>query len=290
MSTIPFILVIISTFTHAYWNYLVKRSENKHIFTALSKLSEIVIFAIPAFYFLSFINFEQGFVFFVVIASFFTFLNYFFLASAYKHGDLSILYPVSRSSILFLPILAFIFIGEKIDGVGVAAIVLILVGTLVMHLDSFDARGIASLKTNLKNRGSFYAIMAALSAAGYTLWNKISVSSIHPFLFFYFYTLCIAILYGVFMVLKFPHEMVRQEWHNNKNRIVQVGFFNSFTSILILLALTMSKATYVGGMRQLSIVVGAFLGYRLLQEKMTAPKIFGILVSILGGFLLYLAK
>ena len=52
----------------------------------------------------------------------------------------------------------------------------------------------------------------------------------------------------------------------------------------------MSKAIYVGGLRQLSIVVGAFLGYRLLGEKLGTPKLIGIGLSLMGAFLIYLTR
>lgn len=290
MTALPFGLVLISIFTHAYWNFLIKRSENKHIFTGLSKLSEVLIFAIPAAYFLVTIGFRTEYLVLIAVAAIITFSNYFFLASAYKHGDLSLVYPVSRSSIIFLPIIAFYFIGERIDVIGVLAILCILLGTFVMHMETLNSRGLSTIFKNISNKGSLYAILAALTVAGYTLWDKISISKMEPFLYFYLYTSIVAILYNSFIFTRYKKEELKQEWRLNRSRIIQVGFFNSFTYILILTALTMSKTTYVGGLRQLSIVVGAFLGYKLLGENMSPPKILGIIISIIGGSLIYLAK
>lgn len=290
MDKLPFILVLISIFTHAYWNYLIKSSENKHIFTALSKIAETVIFAIPAIYFFTVSDFKVSFLWLILVASVITFFNYFFLSSAYKYGDLSLVYPVSRSSIIFLPVLAYFFIGETVDTVGSIAIVLIILGTFVMHLDSFDKKGVRSILSNIGNKGSVYALLAALAVAGYTLWDKVSVTKMEPFLYFYLYTLVIAVFYNSFTYFKFSKSEINNEWRKNRSKIIQVGFFNSFTYILVLTALTMSKATYVGGLRQLSIVIGAFLGYKLLNENLSKPKIAGILISIIGGSLIYIAK
>lgn len=290
MALLPFSLVLVSMFTHAYWNYLIKNSGNKHVFTGLSKLAEVTIFVIPAIYFLLTTGFRTEFLVLIFVAAFITFFNYFFLASAYKYGDLSLIYPVSRSSIIFLPIIAFYFIDERIDAIGILAILLILVGTFVMHMESLNGPGVRTIIKNAGNKGSLYAILAALTVAGYTLWDKISISKMEPFLYFYLYTLIVAILYNSLTFTKFKKIEVKTEWKLNRGRIIQVGFFNSFTYILILTALTMSKATYVGGLRQLSIVVGAFLGYKLLGEKLSLPKIVGIGISIIGGSLIYLAK
>lgn len=290
MDSLPFALVLVSIFTHAYWNYLIKSSENKHIFTALSKVSEVVIFLLPTLYFFSQTNFETLFLFLIFIAAIITFLNYFFLANAYKYGDLSLIYPLSRSSILFLPVLAYLFIGETIDFIGGISILLILMGTIIMHLDSFDKYGLRNFTKNILNKGSLYALLAALAVAGYTLWDKVSITKMQPFLYFYSYTFLIACFYNIFIYKKYAKHEIQNEWRINKSKIIQVGFFNSFTYILVLIALTMSKVTYVGGLRQLSIVVGAYFGYRLLDENLNRPKIIGILLSVIGGGLIYFAK
>ncbi|NMH87313.1 EamA family transporter [Flavivirga algicola] len=290
MATTPFLLVLISIFTHAYWNYLIKSSENKHVFTAFSKLAEIVIFAIPAMYFFSSTDFKIDFLWLILIASIITFLNYYFLSSAYKYGELSLVYPVSRSSIIFLPVLAYFIIGETINTTGVAAIILIILGTFIMHLDSFDKRGFLTVLKSISNKGSIYALLAALTVAGYTLWDKISITKMQPFLYFYSYTFLIACFYNSFIYFKFSKSNLVNEWTKNKTKIIQVGFFNSFTYILVLTALTMSKASYVGGLRQLSIVIGVFFGYKLLNEKLNKSKIIGVVISILGGSLIYIAK
>ncbi len=290
MQLLPFTLVLISIFTHAYWNYLTKRSENKHIFTALSKLSEVLIFGAGAIYFLIVIDFKPYFFFLVIVAAIFTFLNYFFLSSAYKYGTLSLVYPISRSSVLFLPIFAYFFIGETINITGILSIGLILLGTFIIHFDSFTKEGIYTIFKNLNNKGTIYAFFAAIAVAGYTVWDKISITEMEPFLYFYMYTFIVACFYNTLIFTKYSKKEIKKEWIKNKSRILQVGFFNSFTYLLILMALAISKATYVGGLRQLSIAVGVFFGYKFLGEKLGTPQIVGILTSLLGGGMIYWAK
>lgn len=105
-------------------------SERKHIFVALSKISEVLIFGIPAVHVLTITpfepnfepGFEPGFLFLIAVAAFITSLNYFFLSNAYDHGDLSLTYPISRSGTLFLPLIAFLLIDEVIDPTGWVAV------------------------------------------------------------------------------------------------------------------------------------------------------------------------
>ncbi len=45
MRLIPYTLVLISAFTHAYWNFILKRAKGTQVFIGLSKVAEIVLFA-----------------------------------------------------------------------------------------------------------------------------------------------------------------------------------------------------------------------------------------------------
>ena len=45
MQTYALAIVVISTFTHAYWNFLLKRAGGSSTFIALSKIAEVVCFA-----------------------------------------------------------------------------------------------------------------------------------------------------------------------------------------------------------------------------------------------------
>ncbi len=83
--------------------------------------------------------------------------------------------------------------------------------------------------------------------------------------------------------MKFSRNDVKKEWQNNKLSIVQVAFFNTFTYVLILIALGISKATYVGTLRQLSLVIGVFPGWKYLNESISLSRITGVILLVIGG-------
>ncbi|MEO6611705.1 MAG: EamA family transporter [Chitinophagaceae bacterium] len=290
MDKVSFILLGISIFTHAYWNYLIKASGNKHVFTALSKLVEACILIIPAIYFLNGTDFKPSFLLYITVASVITFSNYFFVANAYRLGTFILTYPISRSSVLFLPVLSYLFIGERIDLTGIIGVFFIVIGTFIMHLDPFTKANLFSIFKTRKNKGTIYALLAAFTAAAYTLWDKVSLSEMKPFLYFSLYTIIIACIYNIYCFTKFPKTKIRAEWIDCKYKIIAVAVLNSFTYMLVLISLTKSKATYVGGMRQLSVVVGAYFGYKFMDEKLGLPKLTGIGISITGACLIYMAR
>ena len=92
MEILPFILVFVSSFSHAYWNFLAKQAIEKDVFIGLSKVVEALLFGIPFLLILNTEGFILSYWYYVIVASVFVFLNYFFLSQAYKRIDLSIAY------------------------------------------------------------------------------------------------------------------------------------------------------------------------------------------------------
>src|SRR5574338_1007040 len=101
MSVTAAILVVLSAATHAYWNFLLKRSGGTQLFVGLSKVGEVVMFA-PVFLLLVVpqIARHHGLLSLAVVGAGFVLVNYVCLAWAYRHGDLSFVYPIARGSIL----------------------------------------------------------------------------------------------------------------------------------------------------------------------------------------------
>lgn len=96
-------LVLASTITHAWWNFLLKRAGGSQMFVGLSKACEVVLLA-P---FLVWVTLDHpapvnGVWTLVVVGAALVLLNYAALAKAYSTGNLSVVYPVSRGGVLLV--------------------------------------------------------------------------------------------------------------------------------------------------------------------------------------------
>ncbi|MEQ1923392.1 MAG: EamA family transporter [Pyrinomonadaceae bacterium] len=292
MEFFAYSLVLISAFTHAYWNFVLKQAGGTQVFIGLSKIVEMGLFLVPFVYLV--VKNEIALLdywLFYVVGALLVIFNYLFLGQAYTRGELSLVYPISRTgALLFLPILAFVLIDEKVDVVGIIAILLILSGLLAIQLRGFSLGEISNLFSKLNSPAIALAILAAFTTAGYTLWDKYSISFLSPFIYFYAYTAIVAVSYAIFILVKNPLSEIRGEWARHKFSIVQVGFFNTFSYLLVLYSLQTGKASYVIALRQLSIAFGVVLGWKLLGEAMPIPKTIGVATLLAGCFLISLAR
>lgn len=290
MQLLPFLLVLISAITHGIWNFLAKRGNNKDVFIGLSKMGETTIFFVPFLIVLSLMGFgSDNWYFFVLVAAVFVFLNYLFLSQTYKLIDLSVAYPISRSSTLFLPFLGFILLGERLDWIGTLSIILITVAVLMIQMEAFSKDEARKIYRQMTRPGIIFALLAAFMVASYTIWDKLAVTQLQPFLYFYGYTAVASLFYAILLAARYSKIEIHQEWQENKKSILAVALLNTFTYLLVLAALSVSKVTYVGALRQLSLVIGIFLGWKYLQESLTNPKIVSVILLITGSGLIAFA-
>lgn len=286
------LLVILSATTHAYWNFLLKRSGGTQLFVGLSKVGEVVMFA-PFFLALvapKIARFD-GLFMLAAVGAVFVLVNYVCLAWAYRHGDLSFVYPMARGSILlFLPLLAFVTVGERVSAMGAFALALIVCGIVALQLPSLEWRALSSLGHRLRNPATTFALLAAFAAACYTLWDKHAVQRVPAFAYIYLYTAITAVAYGAFIWRRYPRTEVAAQWRAHRWPILQVGFLNITSYLLVLVALRTGTSSYVIGLRQLSIAFGVLLGWWLLREQVSVPKRVGVVLIVSGCLAVGLAR
>lgn len=273
-------LVTLSSFLHAGWNALMKRSKDPWRFVTVS-----LWFAVP-FYVPFFLWFARGqaFLFPVGICAVMTgllFTLYFrLLAAAYQRGDLSVVYPIARGiAPLFVTFWGLVFLRERVTPLGLTGVASILLGTACINfsipqaaLSSFRSRAMTHSAVSL-------ALLTALTISLYSVVDKIAITYLHPgayiFLPFLFCTVAMTTLH-----FRAPGRApFRDIWQTEGVRVVLAGVFNIAAYLLVLFALQGLPVTYLVPMRSLSLLIGVFLGAWWLGEK-------GFWVRLMGSALM----
>ena len=287
METFVIVSIFISGFLHAYWNFLLKSAEQPNLFIALSKILEASLLLLPFVYFQQHYPLSLNQLYLVVIAALLVFFSYYCLALAYLHLDMSIAYPVSRSSTLFLPLFAWFFLNEQLDAIGFSALMLITTGVVLLSFTG--ARSLSNHAAKLSIKGIGLALAVALISALQTIWSKIAIAQVHPFIYFYSYTLLVTIGYAVLVLVKYKAHAIRQQLTQHWPAMSLVAVLNTASYGLFLYALSKANTAYVGSLRQLSLVFALLLGYWLLKEALSSLKLLGTFIVIAGTVLVTLA-
>jgi uncharacterized membrane protein len=206
------------------------------------------------------------------------------LGRAYGAGDLSLVYPVARGlGVALVPLLAFLFLGERLSLLGAAGIALVVLGIAAMHARGGRPAGApapASGGPAGRATGLRWAILTGLTIAAYSVVDKAGVARIHPLAY-------ISAMGGGMTLLLAPLVLRRRaslvrEWRANGRAIAVASTMNLTSYLLILFAFRLSKAGYVVAARETSIVLSVLIGAVLMREGQVAPRLAGAAVVLAG--------
>ncbi len=295
MTLTAVILILISAFTHAGWNLLGKREQPSAAFFLLANtfgflclLPALILFgsAVPVF---------PASVWLLLAATGFVQALYMLgLANAYRRGDLSILYPIARSSPIIVVIIVTLFLSRsnQVSAQCIWGIVLVVVGMFVLPMKSFGDFRIG----NYFNSSVLFALSAAFATAGYTIIDdealrRLRESSVLPnaawqaaMLYAFFEGLTTSLWLGVWVLFRDRGRKVVREilkTRPSQALLAGVGMFATYTLVLISLGFV-SNVSYVVAFRQISVPLGTVLGILILKEPAYVPKYLGVAVVFAG--------
>jgi drug/metabolite transporter (DMT)-like permease len=169
-------------------------------------------------------------------------------------------------------------LGERPSVGAFAGAILVSVGVFILMGNPFTLRG----RDN--SAAIVYGLLCGLSIAAYTLWDKEAVSAllIPPVILTWFGNAAQALLLAP-NALRYK-ETVRAAWKEHRRAVIGISILDSLSYILFLIALSFSSVSLLAPLRQTSILIGAFIGVRLLSEEASRRRIVAAVV-MLGGLL-----
>ena len=286
MEPAPFILVIFSAFSHATWNVLAKKGEDKEAYmwimvaTSLVTLLPVFLIILPDW------SLPLAALPYLLVSAAAETLYFITLSRAYELGDLSVVYPLARSSPLFLTVLAVLFLNESISAWGALGIALMLIGVYTIHLRSLDLKDLTLPLRSLRGRASQFAILTALWTTVYSLSDKLGVTTVDPIAYALWLEAFILPMLTVAILWRRGKDAIIQEWRNSRVNATAGGFLMRFGYILVLIAMSRVQVSYILALRQISVVLGAAAGVLLLKEKYGRVRLVSSTIIFLGVYIL----
>ncbi len=292
MTTQAVVLIIVSAFLHAGWNLLVKKCHpSPSLFLFANTLG--VLFFSPLLLFLKnhlFLIPPQ--IYLLLIATgFFMALYLFNLAQAYTLGTMSVIYPTIRAlPIILVTLTLAIFKGESFSSIYLFGALLIIIG-LYLNWGSIDKR---EFITNLFSPAGKYVFLAAIGTAGYslvdaegvTIMNKLApfsaITAPSTYIILQGFS---ASLWLLVLIVTKPSERrkIRVVLKNEKITAILVGVGMYATYGLVLASMLFAdNVGYIVAFRQLSIPLGAFLGWFILKDNFNSLKLVGTIILVAG--------
>ncbi len=281
--TTAFILVLLSAFFHAGWNAFLKASNDKVTYVFYLRIATAVFITLyTAVFHMQDFYFHKPTIIYALLSSFFFFFYQHFAAVSYKYADVSMVYPITTSSPLFIVLWAYIFLDEKVTVLGITGVILILAGCYIMNA----TRGQGNKK------GLYGILLAFLAAFLYSFGavsDKLGVDTVNSNLYIMLmadFILMYSIIFTVITHRKAVsfHKMVKKpiQW----NYVILGGIAMAASTVTYRLGLVDMQVSYAAALRQLSALFGVLMGIFFLKESYGLKRIIGSIVIISGIILI----
>lgn len=263
------VLLFASASLHALWNLLLKRSQEKYIAMGW----QVILSGALALFILLFIGPPpRSMWIFAVISMSLEAVYFILLSSAYTSSDFSLVYPIARGTApAFLMAWSVLFLREQLTIGGVIGIILIVLGMIVIGATSLiQARG-----SRLHIKGILTALTVALIISLYTLIDGIAVKDGPALNYGLTMFMMVPVLTTVYNLRRFGWKRFASAWDGPRLPLILAAILGVVAYLFALFAYTIAPVSYSGAIREVSVVIGAFLGWQFLGEKMGGIRVFG---------------
>jgi len=285
MEFLPLALVLASAVSHGLWNYMAKEGKDKESFMLLLNLTSLPLL-LPVFLLvLPEIYLPLEIVPYLLVSGLAETVYFLGLGKAYESGDLSIVYPVARSSPVFVTIAAAIFLGETISLIGLLGILVIFIGVYILHLKGMTRKDLVAPVRYLMSGSSRYAVIAALGTTVYSITDKLGVTTVDPLLYSFWLGFSVTGMMTIVTLKRKGFKAIRDEF-SSPLKVSFAGLLMRGGYMLVLYAMSIAPVSYILALRQISVVLGALMGVAFLGESYGRVRIMGSVVIFVGVFIL----
>jgi drug/metabolite transporter (DMT)-like permease len=279
-------LVVGAAVLHSVWNALAKRARIPVVFLWWSvTLASLAFLPLGAW-----LVWRQGLpaaaLPFVAATTALHVVYFYALGRAYRHGDFSRVYPMSRGlGVAVVPVIGYAAFGEAVSPLGAAGIALVVLGVIALQRVPGAATGSGSAPSSA---ATGWAVLTGLTIAAYSVVDKGGVARLNPVP--YLVLLGLGSSAGLAPVAVRQPGGLRAEWAVNGRRILVASAMNLSAYLLVLFAFRLSKVGYVVAARELSIVFSAVIGSWWLGEGRLGARLAGAAVILAGVACVALAR
>jgi drug/metabolite transporter (DMT)-like permease len=293
MSSLDVGIVLLSALLHAGWSIAIKESRDALAFNLLQVLGTAPV-ALLMLWWIGPSQVPPATWPLLAATGVAHALYFYWLSRSYTLADLSLVYPIARSTPALLPLVAVPLLGESISLAGGAGIATVVAG---MWLVSFrgDLRWRAFLEGGIR-----FAYLTLAATVAYSLLDKSAMTTLsevawtspipRAVFFFFMMELACCCFFLPLALLRLEagslYATAATEWRQVALAVsISVGSYS-----LILDALRRAPASYVVAVRQSSVLFVLVLSVIWLGERPGPARIVGALSTVLGVALIALAQ
>ncbi len=292
LTSLALALVLVSALFHATWNTATKGSDRPTAFLLAMEGVLVLLFS-PVLFLFDWSEVPTATWTMLAVSAVAHAFYALWLTRAYTYGDLSLVYPIARSTPALVPLAAVPLFGEAVSIAGAGGIALVLAGMWAVQTDG-------RLKWSaLRSRAARFGYLTLLATVAYSLTDKRGMVAFSaadwagpaPRALVYLVLLEIAYvpLFAAMALRREGIAPVLQLLRTRLGLVVGGSVCGVVSYGLILEAFRASPVSYVVAVRQTSVLFAVGLGVILLRERPGRVRVLGSLAIVAGVALIALS-
>ncbi len=213
-------------------------------------------------------------------------LYLYWMSRAYEHGDLSLVYPIARSTPAFLPLLAVPLLDEPLRPVGALGIAVVVAGIWLVHAGPrlrWSAFGAPA---------SRFALLTLAATVVYSLVDKLAMAELgasawpgalpRALVYVLLITVANALFFAPLVLRARGAAALRAALRPQLATATAAAAISLVGYGLILRALETAPVSYVVAVRQSSVLFAVLLGALWLRERPGRARMLGAVATVAG--------
>lgn len=210
-----------------------------------------------------------------------------FYMRAIKKSEISLVVPMTAFTPLFLLVTSPFILGEFPSTYGVIGIVLIVLGSYMLHIKERNHGLLGPIKALINEEGTKLMLIVAFIWSITSTFDKIGVVNSSPVFW-------LVANYGLMTLLVLPITLYKSKIENlrliktHAKQLFLMGFFGALVSIFQMIAITLTLVTYVVSIKRTNAVISVLFGHFVFKENHIKERLIGVIIMVIGVIIIAL--
>lgn len=285
-------LSLIAAFTLATSDALTKKalSEKNEYLVAWSRLLFSLPFLVLLWIFVPTPNLDCEFWTALVLALPLEIMALILYMKALRISPLSLTLPFLSLTPVFLIVVSYLIIGEKVSLKGIGGIFFLAVGSYTMNLRELRKGIVGPFRAVIKEKGSVLMIVVAFLYSITSSLGKVAIMHSSPLFFGATYFIILTIIFAPVACWMDKYELKGFIAKKQYRGLFGPGFLYFIMVVSHMAALSLTKVAYMISLKRTSLLFGVIYGYFFFREKNIQERFAGALLMFIGFVMIVTAE
>ena len=209
---------------------------------------------------------------------------------ALRISPLSLTLPFLSLTPVFLILVSYVILGEKVSFQGSIGIILIAAGSYTLNLHKIKGGLFEPFSAITKEKGSVLMIIVAMIYSITSSLGKMAIEHSSPMFFGFTYFMAVTLFFTP-IALKMGHSDLKSFIAERRFKALLLpGLFFSVMIASHMIAVSLAKVAYMISIKRTSLIIGVIYGYLFFKEKNIRERFLGATLMFIGFVMIVTAS